>query len=422
MKVSWDIINKCNLKCKHCAVAHNLSDSFFLSDNSIRNIIQNISGVVTEVDLLGGEPLLAPHFLLIQEELIKFNISYNVITNGQFNSSYLQHLFQNTKNLQNISISLEGLKIQNDQIRRNGSFDKAISTYYFFKELQNTSNASFKVGINMTINNLNCNNIQSTLHYFLNILKVDYLQLSPIRNEGNVYNNNDLLPCASDIFFAYQQIATFTKNYPYPEKIILDYVNPLLSEYLNANYQIDLPIESAGCPAIESSMYVNSEGILSPCRECNTCSIDLKKHNLNENFNLLAPFFNNKISYCYTTNCDCIYKDICNHCMYNSNLLKPELCNIIENNYDIEKMCANIRFKIGTSYCLYSDPIHESYGIFYPTLGERVEYENIGYIILNEILSTPHTANEISNNVKIDSNLIFRFLVQEQSKQHVIQM
>ena len=62
------------------------------------------------------------------------------------------------------------------------------------------------------------------------------------------------------------------------------------------------------------------------------------------------------------------------------------------------------------------------FAVYYLSLNERIEYEQVGFIILKLIRDKALSAETISDIIGIDKEIIFQFLVQEQSKSHVKQV
>ena len=83
MKASWDLTQRCNLNCKHCGAANYISKRHELEEKDLLKIVDNMSGMITLVDLLGGEPLVCKGIEALLIKLEKSEIDYNIITNGQ---------------------------------------------------------------------------------------------------------------------------------------------------------------------------------------------------------------------------------------------------------------------------------------------------------------------------------------------------
>ena len=422
LKAYWDISNKCNLKCAHCAVDKEIKSKKELLLEEYVEIIGNLKNIVSEIDLLGGEPLLNKKINSILDECERNNIIYNIISNGQFSSIFIEELLGKRKCIGTILISIEGLENENDIIRGKGTFKKAVNCIKTLMSIRNKSLKKFQIGINMTINNINKNSILKIIDYFIRDLNVDYIQFTPMRKEGRILENQDLLINELDLLKVYMELAEYILSNKVEEKVRVNFLTQLIPEFLNAKYGTNFIIENEGCLAVENTIYINSEGLVKYCRESENFIIDLKKESLRDNFQRFSNFMLKKdcidIKKC---ECDCIYEDTCITCIYEENLLKNPICTLIEQNYDIDYLSSSIIFEIEESSCMYEDKEKDCFTILYPQLSEKVDYEDIGYRILEELKIKNSTAKEISLKIDIDYKLVFRFLIQEQSKKHVRQ-
>lgn len=419
IKAYWDISNKCNLRCAHCAVEKQIKNKVELHSAEYIKIIKNIKDIVSEIDLLGGEPLLNKRIGLILEECEKNSISYNIITNGQFEEKYIKKVLENRNYIGTILVSIEGLEEENDKIRGIGTFKKAVNFINTLMNIKDKSSHKFKIGINATINNYNKNSILEMVNYFIRDIRVDYVQLTPMRNEGKILENQELLINEVDLLEVYMKIAEYILLNKTKEKVVVNFPTQLIPEFLNAKYGTEFQLQNEGCLAVENTIYIDSQGEVKSCRECNNVVVDLKSESLKENFQRFSDFMlkrNNTM----VKECECIYRDTCISCLFETNLSKQSICKLVEKHYDIEYLSENICFKLDESSCMYENREMDCYTIFYPILSEKVEYEFIGYKILKEIKEKPLSAKEISKKIEIDDKLIFRFLIQEQTKKHII--
>ena len=104
---------------------------------------------------------------------------------------------------------------------------------------------------------------------------------------------------------------------------------------------------------------------------------------------------------------------MCNDCIFGYKKEMPALCNEIVQRYDISK-------KIRTEHFILSKPyLKFNTTIFYPTCNELIDYEDEGLQILMSISSKSLTAEQIGKILNIEPNLVYRFLIQEKSKNHI---
>ena len=386
------------------------------------NIISNISGIIKSIDFLGGEPFERENFNEILQKCEACDIAYSIITNGQIDDNRLEEIFKNKAKLKAILVSLEGLKEENDYIRGKGVFDKAIKTIICLKKIRDRGSNKFSIGINMTLNNLNKDNIDGILKLAINELNVDYIQISPIQNLGNATIHNELLLKDEDKIKCYMQLAERIKRDRLQQKVRLSFNNQLLPEFLDALYGLTFPIMGEGCTAGDGTIYINSLGEVKACRDCSEYIIDLKKENLSEHFERMGTFLSRKSCKNVTKNqCECIYKETCNTCVLVEDIEKPKICSLIDAMYDVDLLSETKVFCINEPCCFYEDENQEVTAVYYPVAGEKVEYEKEGYEILKQIKHSGKTAADIANSLNLEKQIVFRFLVQEQSVNHVNQ-
>ena len=125
-----EIINKCNLYCKHCISKSTLSKNASLSYTEITRIIKEFSRSGGENLIIGGgEPFLREDLL----EIISFSghvrLNVKILTNGTLLTSMDRRKLEDlSKESISIQISLDGAtENTNDKIRGKGSFKKVLS-------------------------------------------------------------------------------------------------------------------------------------------------------------------------------------------------------------------------------------------------------------------------------------------------------
>lgn len=423
MKASWDLTQRCNLNCKHCGAANYISKRHELEEKDLLKIVDNMSGMITLVDLLGGEPLVCKGIEALLIKLEKSEIDYNIITNGQHEKEKTRSLLKNKKRLKTLLISLEGMQKENDMIRGEGSFDKAISFIEEIKEIKKENKLQCEIKINITMNKLNKDNIEKMISYFIEVEKVDGIQFVPMRKEGNAQVNDYLILTDAELLKYYEKIAKYIMKNNYEKMVGMDYSVLKIPEYLDAKYGMTLNIFGKKCNAGESEIYINAIGEASPCRECNNMLIDLKKESLRSNYNRFNEFMLKKtIKENFKSECNCVYNDICNECIYIKRQSEEKICQLISSKLENTRMFNEICFISNDDAIFLEDMTRDFFAVYYLSLNERIEYEQVGFIILKLIRDKALSAETISDIIGIDKEIIFQFLVQEQSKSHVKQV
>ena len=117
--VIWEVTNLCNSKCLYCYNNSGQKRKDELSQKFIKKICDElIINNVLRVTLVGGEPLLSPHFRYITNRL-KDKTSLELITNGTLIKKRLYPLLMNYSRIQ---ISLDGLNLDYYKLRGINKF------------------------------------------------------------------------------------------------------------------------------------------------------------------------------------------------------------------------------------------------------------------------------------------------------------
>jgi len=160
--VYFALTNRCSLKCLMCDIPKTPSGiEDELSTSKIKEIILQIKDLgVKHLVFSGGEPLLREDLL----DILEFSVSNDIknvalITNGVLlDDCIVQKLIK--IQLCHITISLDGLKKTNDEIRGKGVFEKTVANIDKLNFYKEKFNAAFPtVGINFTIMNRNIDDI-----------------------------------------------------------------------------------------------------------------------------------------------------------------------------------------------------------------------------------------------------------------------
>ena len=135
LKIPLNITRKCNLKCKHCFNdAGNLDSEELTTAELFRLINQMRESGTFFLTIGGGEPLLREDLFEVIKYARENFIAVSIVTNGLLlNEEIVKKL--NTLNLDTITVSIDGLEKNHDQIRGEGSFKKAINKIKILREL-----------------------------------------------------------------------------------------------------------------------------------------------------------------------------------------------------------------------------------------------------------------------------------------------
>jgi len=121
LTVSWAITHRCNLTCPYCGIPSVKTTE--LATKEILLLIDKLADLGTErISFTGGEPLLRDDLGKIINYVRSKDILCAVNTNGEFLGQKIDSL----KNISNITISLDGRREINNELRPNNSYDKVM--------------------------------------------------------------------------------------------------------------------------------------------------------------------------------------------------------------------------------------------------------------------------------------------------------
>ncbi|MEN6620843.1 MAG: radical SAM protein [Smithella sp.] len=134
--LQWHVTDLCNLNCKHCyrdGAESNPSLSELLDVlgqfYDLLTFLRKVSGTATHghVNLTGGEPFLNSSFMdLLNMISSKSRLSFAILTNGTLIDAETTLSLKKLKPAY-VQVSIEGTRETHDQIRGEGSFEKASS-------------------------------------------------------------------------------------------------------------------------------------------------------------------------------------------------------------------------------------------------------------------------------------------------------
>lgn len=142
--------NICNIKCRSCGSPNShtwyedelkIYGESFSNKKYIKNTLYKDLNLdtLTEVEILGGEPMFSPgtrvFFKLLKEQNIIENLSLQLSTNGTIEpKGYILEGLLNCKEL-NLNVSVDGFGHYNDYIRSGSDWDMIESNLKFYNNL-----------------------------------------------------------------------------------------------------------------------------------------------------------------------------------------------------------------------------------------------------------------------------------------------
>ncbi|MEK7173036.1 MAG: radical SAM protein, partial [Patescibacteria group bacterium] len=188
LKISLNITEKCNLRCKHClSDAGNFNPNELTTAELFKLIDQMREAGSFFITIGGGEPLLRDDLFKIIKYARDNFIAVSVVTNGLLIDEVIAKKFDALK-LDTITVSLDGLEKNHEQIRGVGNFRKTIDKMKILRENCKTA----KLAARVTINSLNINDYKELIG-LAEDLSLDLVRFTPILLLGRAKENQELL-------------------------------------------------------------------------------------------------------------------------------------------------------------------------------------------------------------------------------------
>ena len=175
------LLNRCNLKCRHCYLGPSRQDELSLEDalNITREFASN-GGL--RLLISGGEPLLYPCLKDFIKETKDLKLRRVLLTNGTLiteeNISWL--------NVENIQFSLDGWREGHDLLRGKGTFDKSIQGIYLARD------AGIPISIATMIHRGNLNEFEKISAFTKEIAATEW-GIDMLCVAGSLKSNTDLI-------------------------------------------------------------------------------------------------------------------------------------------------------------------------------------------------------------------------------------
>lgn len=154
VNVIWKITLGCNFRCKHCGFSAGTPLDNELSSNEALDVCDQLIDLNAEtVALSGGEPLSRKDWYKIAGRLTKGGVDVVLVTNGSMlNENKIKKSLDS--GISGITVSLDGVEGDHDNIRKSGSFSKAVNAIKLAK------NAKLYTNVISTLNLYNYGNLE----------------------------------------------------------------------------------------------------------------------------------------------------------------------------------------------------------------------------------------------------------------------
>lgn len=198
-QISFDITNKCNLRCLHCynSSGENFQSQDELSDEEVLKFIDDLKDIkLYNFCFCGGETLLRKDLIIEATKRLKAYGCENVamVSNGiLMDEDTIQQLIN--AGINRIQISIDGFKPESHDRLRNKKGVHEIST----KALKNLAKYGVNTGVAFTPTSFNITEIEDLHNYLHDIgIKGSNLRVQPLmiigrasQNEQNILANNE---------------------------------------------------------------------------------------------------------------------------------------------------------------------------------------------------------------------------------------
>lgn len=183
----WEITLKCDLSCAHCGSRAGSARTDELDTEACLDIVKQLAEMgCREVTVIGGEAYLRKDWTAIIRAIRDAGMDASMTT-GAKNLTEERIRKAVEAGLQQVSVSIDGLREVHDQIRGvQGSFDAAIASIAAMQRY------GIKVGVNTQINVLSMPQLPAIMEQIINAGAVGW-QLQLTVAMGNAVENPELL-------------------------------------------------------------------------------------------------------------------------------------------------------------------------------------------------------------------------------------
>jgi len=337
--VFWSVTHRCNLNCTHCYVDQDSEEMPFDEACSIIDQLSEAKNFI--IVFFGGEALIRNDIFDLMKYAVSKNINVALASNGTFITAQMAKKLKDI-GIGYVQVSIDGLKDVHEQIRGNGTFEKAISA------IKNCLNEGLYTCIGTTITKLNVHEIYelTELAKSLKVQKFEIVDFVP-SGKASAKAQISLSPIQIEKFSAivcdiWQKL--IEEGYP----LTLSYKNPVFARilaqrfpkvittpffksifsreamsYFNFSERLSSGVFSkqspfspfiTGCECGVFTMHIKSNGDVTPCPLNPTYLGNVKKHHIQKIWQA-SPVLNQYRGLKYEGQCGkCNFKTICGGC------------------------------------------------------------------------------------------------------------
>ena len=243
---SWDITNKCNLRCKHCFNSSGDAEKYCfedeLTDDECIKLAKEIAMVKPQqLCICGGETLLRSVIFDVIKILSDAGICVNMVSNGILMTDEVAKRLKES-GINDVQISIDGLGSQHDKFRnKEGAFKAAVNAVECLKR------AGIRPIVSMVPNKGNYASFSTYVEY-VKKLGAKTIRMMPLLPMGRGKINFDgLLMNSEETFDFVCKLCELKESNP---DISIDWGDPLEHLYLvrtaRRRYPLVVSISSSG--------------------------------------------------------------------------------------------------------------------------------------------------------------------------------
>jgi len=264
-KIRWDLTLVCNLNCRHCQVgARKQTDH--PSKSIVFSVFERIvKGGVSQVGLLGGEPLTYPYIIELLDGFVNHGIPVTISTNGLVIPSGLLQVLNESSGW-SIMVSIDGPDADtHESIRGKGTFEPTIRNIKFLTAT--LGSCGLNIGLACTVTALSVNRLKE-VYDLSRRLGVQLLQFGLVKRAGNAARDFKAIEANPEMLT--NGMIDFLREVPLSDKtqmpkVVFDFVDYLMAEVIQKELGISSVQGYSECPAADSTAFVDSQGNLWPC-------------------------------------------------------------------------------------------------------------------------------------------------------------
>jgi len=267
------ITGKCNLSCKYCFYADEMTALNDLPTETWLNFFEELRDAgVMRVCLSGGELFTRNDLWELIDGIIKNKMRFSILTNGTLiNDKAASKLKKVRQRLDSIQVSIDGSSSgTHDKIRGKGSFKKMM------EGVDNLKRNNLPFTVRSTINKLNVNDLKGILNLLYNDLNLKSFGINEAFPRGAGHCNHSSLDMTPDErHHSFKIMQEFDKEHPGVAKgvqsgplIIADLIDKIDKARNSGTF--DAPYKTGhltGCNIMWNKMSVLHDGTYVPCHQ-----------------------------------------------------------------------------------------------------------------------------------------------------------